>query len=64
MTGNAEVQASASQKDIQRSHSFETCASLDSTMIQCNTAHASLNRFMEAEDNVLPDPEGELLQGW
>ena len=29
---------SASLKDIQRSHSLGMCASLDSTMIQCNSA--------------------------
>ena len=34
------------------SHSLGTRASLDSTMIQCNMAHVSLDHYMEAEDNI------------
>ena len=51
-TGTAELQTSASMKDIWRSHSLGICASLDSTRIQCNTAHVSLNHYMEAKDNI------------
>ena len=58
MTGNAELQTSDSLKDVWRCHSLGTCASLDSTVTQCNTAHVSLNHCMEAEGST-PDPEGE-----
>ena len=52
MTGDAQLQIPAALTHVQRSHSLGTCASLDSTMTQCNTAHVSLNHCMEAEDNV------------
>ena len=58
MTGDAQLQVPAALTHVQRSHSLGTCASLDSTMTQCNTAHVSLNHCMEAE-NSAPDPEGE-----
>ena len=45
VTGNAELQTSAFLKDVWRSHCLGKCASLDSTMTQCNTAHASLNHY-------------------
>ena len=52
MTKNAELQVSASLKEVQRNHSLGTCASLDSTMTQYSTAPISLNYYMEAEDSV------------
>ena len=65
MTGAAELQISASMKDVRRSHSFGTCASLDSTRIQCNMAHASLDYYMEAEDSALQIlKERAAARGW
>ena len=64
-TGTVELQTSASVKDIQRSYSLGMCASLDSTMIQCNTAPASLNHYGEAEDNIpLILKERAAARGW
>ena len=41
------------------------CAFLDSTMIQWNMAHVSLNHYVEAEDNV-PQvlKETAAVRGW
>ena len=52
MTSNAELQTSASLKDVQRSHSLGMWALLDSTMTQCNTAHVFLDHYMEAENSM------------
>ena len=46
------MQTSVSLKDGQRSHCLGMCVSLNSTMIQCNIAHVSLNYHLEAKDNV------------
>ena len=57
--------ASASLKDMQRSHSLGTRASLDSTIIQCNTAHVFLNHYREAENTTLQTlKERAAARGW
>ena len=56
---------SASLKDVRRSHYLRTCAPLDFTLIQCNTAHTFLNHSREAENNA-PQvlKEKEAVRGW
>ena len=58
MTGNVELQTS-SLKDIWRSQSLGTCASLGPTMTQCNTAHVYLNHYMEAQNSAPQILKGE-----
>ena len=66
VTRNAETaDVSFSEGRLEKSLSGDTCLSLDPTMMQCNMAHASLNCYMEAEDNA-PQilKEGAAARGW
>ena len=66
LCGDLSSQARIRGRCSPRSHSLGTCASLDSTMIQGNMAHVSLNHYMENENNVVPQAlkEGAPVRGW
>ena len=65
LSGDQGMLTSASLEDIWRGHFLGTCAHLDPTMIQCNTAHALLDYYVEAEDNITQTlKERAAVRGW